>query len=70
VAIKDASRWVKELAQENMRLHNNNEISVTLNNKSEVPDLIKMLVGNGIEIYEVKIIDGLEEWFIQLTKNN
>jgi ABC-2 type transport system ATP-binding protein len=70
VAIKGASRWVKELAQENMRLHNENEITVTLNNKSEVPDLIKMLVGKGIEIYEVKIIDGLEEWFIQLTKNN
>ena len=70
VAIKDASYWVKELAQENMRLHNENEITVTLNNKNEVPNLINMLVGKGIEIYEVKIIDGLEEWFIQLTKNN
>ena len=70
VAIKGASRWVKELAQENMRLHNENEITVTLNNKSEVPNLINMLVGKGVEIYEVKIIDGLEEWFIQLTKNN
>ena len=30
----------------------------------------KQLIEKGAEIYEVKILDGLEEWFIQMTKNN
>lgn len=70
VVIKEASHWFKKLGLENMSLHNENEITVTLSNKNEVPNLINMLVQKGVEIYEVKIIDGLEEWFIQLTQNN
>ena len=70
ITLNNAQHWVKELNQENITLASDNEITVSLPSKNDVPNFVKHLVEKGVEIYEVKVLDGLEEWFIQMTKNN
>ena len=47
---------------------NENQFTVELPNKESVPDFSKFLIANNIPLYELKIVDGLEEWFFSLTK--
>ncbi len=48
----------------------NNQFSVVLENKKNIPDFSKFLIHNNIDLFELKIIDGLEEWFLSLTSKN
>lgn len=68
LTIGNAPHWHSQLTSlfENAVLENDNQITLELNSKDDVPEFIRTLVGNGAEIYEVKIMDGLEEWFMAL----
>ncbi len=44
-------------------------LEFTLNQKEEIPLLVKQLTEQNIPIYSIKNKGGLEEWFINLTKN-
>lgn len=69
ITIKDAERWHKELINENTtaELDNMTQISLELNNREDIPAFTRSLVNKGAEIYEIKILDGLEEWFMALV---
>lgn len=43
-------------------------ISAVLPNKENIPEFARSLITQGAEIYEIKIQDGLEEWFMSLTQ--
>lgn len=49
-------------------VENENQFKVSLKNKEEIPVFSKFMITNNIPLYELKIVEGLEEWFLSLTK--
>lgn len=45
-------------------------IEVSLPQKEAIPELIKNLTEKNVDLYEVKILEGIEDWFMSLTKEN
>lgn len=50
------------------KLINENQLQVTLLKKEETPLFIKYAVDRGVPLYQIKAEDGLENWFLSLTK--
>jgi ABC-2 type transport system ATP-binding protein len=69
LTIDEAQKWQTELEAnyQNVNLVAQNQLTVDLGNKELIPDFIKMLISKKAAIYEVKILDGLEEWFMTIT---
>ena len=69
LTVKDASRWYDELKTDNdsVMLDNGTQISLDLQSREDIPALTKKLVNKGADIYELRILDGLEEWFMALV---
>lgn len=69
ITIKDAERWHRELINDiaTAELDNISQISLELQSREDIPAFTKNLVNRGAEIYEIKILDGLEEWFMALV---
>lgn len=69
ITIDDAENWLTKLGNNynNVTMVAQNQISLNLQNKEAIPDFIKNLIAQNADIYEVKILDGLEEWFMTLT---
>jgi len=68
ITVNSAKDWTA--SHDKVRLINGNQITVQLENKEAIPAYIRQLTQQGADIYEVKILDGLEEWFMQLTNNS
>ena len=51
----------------NVVIITNNQITLEIRDKSYIPNFIKNLITKNAMIYEVKILDGLEEWFLTIT---
>jgi ABC-2 type transport system ATP-binding protein len=71
ITIDNAEHWINYLKENNSEVQFNeaNKIAVVLNSKDEIPTFIKKLIDEGALIYEVKILEGLEEWFMNLIEN-
>ena len=69
ITIKDAGRWHEMLLAEHTaaRLENNTQMVLELPDREAIPQLTRNLVAKGADIYELKIMDGLEEWFMGLV---
>ena len=69
ITIDNAENWVAKLESNysNVVIVAQNQITLNLPNKEAVPDFIKNLITQNAVLYEVKILDGLEEWFMTLT---
>jgi ABC-2 type transport system ATP-binding protein len=69
VTIDDAPKWQTALDTQykNVNLIAQNQITLDIGNKEQIPDFIKNLIAKNATIYEVKILDGLEEWFMTIT---
>ena len=72
VTLDDASKWQSELENqyENVNLVAQNQLTLDIGNKDNIPDFIKNLIAKNAAVYEVKILDGLEEWFMTITNEN
>lgn len=70
--VKDAAKWVEKLEsnKEDVVLLDENLFSVNMKSKNDIPVFIKKLVHEGAEIFEIKIKEGLEDWFMNLTESN
>lgn len=69
ITIDNPENWLTEL-QENYKdvtLISENQITLHIGQKELIPDFIKNLISKNAAVYEVKILDGLEEWFMTLT---
>ncbi|MBS1573109.1 MAG: ABC transporter ATP-binding protein [Bacteroidetes bacterium] len=66
--MKNAEKYMSEL--ENAELKNNSEITITTNSSTEIASINKKLVDKGAEIYQISPVGGLEEWFMEITKQN
>lgn len=69
ITIDDAENWLPKLenSYSNVKMIAQNQIVLNIQNKEAIPDFIKNLITQNAAIYEVKILDGLEEWFMTLT---
>ena len=72
LTVKEANRWYDELKNEivDITLENATQLSLELQNREEIPEFTRKLVNKNAEIYEIKILDGLEEWFMTLVNQN
>jgi ABC-2 type transport system ATP-binding protein len=61
LTVDDAQKWQTELETnyQNVKLEAQNQLTVDIGNKELIPDFIKSII--------VKILDGLEEWFMTIT---
>lgn len=71
ITIDDAETWTEKLHLKyaNVILEEQNKISIELNNSNEIPDFTRKIIQEGASLYELKILEGLEEWFMNLTEN-
>ena len=69
ITIDEATKWQLELEKKynDVILLSENQLTLNIGQKELIPDFIKNLVSKNAVIYEVKILDGLEEWFMSLT---
>lgn len=71
ITLDEAENWKEKLSSKyaNVALEEQNKITMNLNHTSEIPDFAKEIIQEGARIYEIKILEGLEEWFMNLTEN-
>jgi len=71
ITLDEAESWKEKLSSKyaNVALEEQNKITMNLNHTSEIPDFAKEIIQEGARIYEIKILEGLEEWFMNLTEN-
>ena len=71
ITIDNAQNWLPKLEEKykNVILEEPNKISIELNNTSEIPVFVNSIINEGALLYELKIIEGLEQWFMNLTEN-
>jgi ABC-type multidrug transport system ATPase subunit len=69
VTLDDAQKWhaVLDAQYKNATLVTESQITLTIGSKEQIPDFIKSLIAQNAILYEVKILDGLEEWFMTIT---
>lgn len=69
ITIDDAQKWMNTLENKysNVKMIAQNQIILNIQNKEAIPEFIKNLIAQNAAIYEVKILDGLEEWFMTIT---
>jgi len=67
--VADAARWQEVFTSENINavLENPTQLTLSMSGRDAIPGLTKLLVNKGAEIYEIRILDGLEEWFMTLV---
>lgn len=70
ITLKDAAHWQEILSQTNATaaLYGTGHITLELDDREAIPELAKSLVNQGAALYEIKILHGLEEWFMTLVK--
>ena len=66
---QDALTWLAQIKEEYPEAVQIGEqqLTVQLNKREEIPVFISHLCNKGALLYEVKIVEGLEEWFMNLT---
>ncbi|CAM3703754.1 ABC transporter ATP-binding protein [Flavobacterium gelidilacus] len=71
ITIDNAENWLPKLEEKykNVVLEELNKISIELNNTSEIPAFVNSIINDGVLLYELKIIEGLEQWFMNLTED-
>jgi ABC-2 type transport system ATP-binding protein len=69
VTLKDVTVWHEKLHPEfpDAKVENGTQISLELSSRENIPAFTKKLVEQGAYIYEIRILDGLEEWFMTLV---
>ena len=70
ITLDEAESWKEKLSSKyaNVVLDEQNKITMNLSHTSEIPDFAKQIIQEGARIYEIKILEGLEEWFMNLTE--
>ncbi|MCU0394687.1 MAG: ABC transporter ATP-binding protein [Chitinophagaceae bacterium] len=72
ISLMEAWRWMEVLAAEypGIQAVDAEKLALTVKDKSEVTAINRKLVLAGAPVYELKLHDGLEEWFMQITQTN
>lgn len=72
ITLTGAKNWfdILQKEKEDVSFINDNQIVLQLENRESIPEKIKKLSDRDAKIYEVKIIEGLEESFMKITDKN
>ncbi len=70
ISLKNPKEILEKIPQEYnaVEIETESKISLFLPDREMIPDFTKRLIELGAEIYEIKIQEGLEEWFMSLTQ--
>lgn len=70
LTLQDAASWHERLLADypTTVLESNSQLSVELDDREKIPDFTKALINQGAKLYELKILNGLEEWFMTLIR--
>jgi ABC-type multidrug transport system ATPase subunit len=70
ISLKNPKETLEKIPSEYnaVEIESESKISLVLEDKEMIPNLTKHLIQSGAEIYEIKIQEGLEEWFMSLTQ--
>jgi len=70
LTLKDAPEWHQKLVTDYPEaiMESATQISLELPEREAIPAFAKSLIDNGAALYEIRILDGLEEWFMSLVK--
>jgi len=70
VALKDAALWQQKLATDYPTViqESQSQLVLELPDRESIPAFTKSLISQGADVYEIKILNGLEEWFMALVK--
>ncbi len=68
LTLKNAEIWKEQLTESypDVVLENPTQISLELADREAIPLFVKNLIDEGASLYEIKILEGLEEWFMNL----
>lgn len=68
LTLKDTATWHEKLRAEypDVIREAENQLLLELQSREDIPAFTRKLVTAGAEIYELKILNGLEEWFMSL----
>lgn len=70
IGINNASQFIHEIPEQySPKIINENTVEITAESKEHIVTLIKNLVLNHAEIFEIRNNAGLEDWFMEITKN-
>ncbi|NMH29383.1 ATP-binding cassette domain-containing protein [Flavobacterium silvaticum] len=69
LTLSDAAVWKDKLSgtYSEVEMISADKLSLLLPDKDSIPGFMQKLLSEGAKLYEVKIQDGLEEWFMELT---
>jgi ABC-type multidrug transport system ATPase subunit len=70
IGLNQASQYISEIPENySPKLINEDTIEITSQSKEDIIGLVKKLVVKNAEIFEIKSSAGLEDWFMEITKN-
>ncbi|SEM10466.1 ABC-2 type transport system ATP-binding protein [Chryseobacterium taichungense] len=70
IGLNDAAVFINEIPESySPKMLNETSIEVTAASREDITDLVKKLILKDAAIFEVKNSAGLEEWFMEITKN-
>lgn len=71
ITVADATQWLQRLQEQypDARIIEHDKITLSINKKEESALINRNLILAGAEVYELKIQDGLENWFMEITNN-
>lgn len=72
LTIDHAVQWLEKLKPDHnsVELISNQQLTLVLEHASAIPAFIQHLIEQKAALYEVKMLNGLEEWFLQITNEN
>jgi ABC-type multidrug transport system ATPase subunit len=69
ITLKEAAKWHTDMLAEHPAtiLENEKQLTLELPDRESIPEFSRRLINKGADVYEIKILDGLEEWFMSLV---
>ncbi len=69
ITLREAAKWHAGMLVDHPAaiLENDNQLTLELLDREAIPAFSRSLINSGADIYEIKILDGLEEWFMSLV---
>lgn len=70
IGINNASGFISKIPENySPKIFDENNLEITVESQKDITSLVKHLVNIDAEIFEIKSTAGLEDWFMEITKN-
>jgi ABC-2 type transport system ATP-binding protein len=70
IGINNASGFISKIPENySPKIFDENTLEITVESQKDITNLVKHLANIDAEIFEIKSTAGLEDWFMEITKN-